>query len=370
MTRLLVSIVSALSRPQPTAKVMPMINQPRTTLLSALLMVAACAPVPPKVDTAAYNQMDGFLKELASRAGANLGSAEDFKIVVTQAYYPIGTLMRTGSTIPIDYTACLPAGAPPKSPTPSLFPSYELSKALAVDFGLDNEAIKQLADFGVTIKDTDTINLAVRAAKIQTLADNDLLQLLARGDCKGAVPASTAWLVRGYVLGQRTFLLKNEKANIVKGKIEKIASFNVSVGSGDASLNITDDAEVGFLQIVSQVAVAATSLAPATVTKPQVLAATGRVYVQRDRVDSTSKAESVVAALQSAAFGVAGSIERIDSSRMPKAAQVRYFNEGDRPGAERALVELQKQFPDAKLVRVGLPAPVGQLEVWLPKAPA
>ena len=80
-----------------------------------VMSVAVCAAfltgcpitVPVEKPTVVYTTMDGFLIELAGRASERLGNADDFKIVVTQAYYPIGTLMRAGSTIPIDYTACL-----------------------------------------------------------------------------------------------------------------------------------------------------------------------------------------------------------------------------------------------------------------------
>jgi hypothetical protein len=225
-----------------------------------------------------------------------------------------------------------------------------------------------LADFGVNVKDTDTVKLSVKSAQLQALADNDIQNLLRISKCVGAIPKSTVLLVRGYILGQRTFLLKNEKANDVKGNIPKIASFNVSVGSGDASLNLTDDAEVKFLQIVSQVTIAPTSTNLVAVTKPEVIGGTGRVYVQRDRADLTNKAKLIVDALRAASFNVVSKVETVDSARMPKAAQVRYFNESDKPMAEGALREFQKQFPNASIVRIGLPAPSGQLEIWLPKA--
>lgn len=329
--------------------------------------LTGCVATTPKVNPDVYTSMDEFLKDLATRASERLGNADDFKIVVTQADYPIGTLMRMGSTIPIDYKACIPSSAPPVSSTPSLFPGYELSRGLAIDFGLDNEAIKTLVDFGITVKDTDTVNVSVRAPKIQTLADSDLKNLLSRADCKGVVPPASAWLVRGYILGQRTFVLKNDKADNVKGKVNKVASFNVSVGSGTASLDLTDATEVGFLQIVSQVAISPLSATPASVVKPQVSTVSGRVFVQRDQLDTSTKGEQVVGALKAASLGVVSTIERVDHSSMPTVAEVRYFNEADKPLAETALAQLQKQFPNAKLTRISLPAPTGQLEVWLPR---
>lgn len=385
------------------------------TVCGCLFLLGGCSNNLPKPDEvkAAYSNIDDFQKELAIRAQDVMGKADDFKIVVTQASFPIGTLMRVGSTIPIDYTGCLPPSSPPKYSTPSLFPPYNLSKTLAIDFGLDNEAIKKLANFGVIIKDTDQITLSVKGSQLQVLADNDITKILSKSDCRSAIPTSSVWLVRGYVFGQRNFLLKSENANNVKGKIVKIASFNIDIGSGNQSVSITDESEMGFLQIVSQVTlpradVAATVerakaddaakskgdkaydaatdkgskgwgilttdsirdrivIAPAIVEQPKLVGTAGRVYVQRDHQDLSNKGENIVKALQNASFSVERNIERIDSSRMPKTAQVRYFNENDKVLANRALTDLQKLFPTAVLIRIGLPAPSGQIEIWLPR---
>lgn len=305
-----------------------------TTVVSTALFIIACGkttPISVPSVPAAYTNMNEFLEALAVEANKRLGGSDDFRVVVTQAQYAIGTLMRTGSTIPIDYTACLPVKSPPVLPAPNLFPTYEISSDLSVGFGLDNEIIKKLVDFDIIVKNTDTISISVKGSKIQSMADNDMVKILSQNDCKGAIPNPNAWLVRGYVFGQRLFILKNEKANNIKGKFIKFGSFNISVDSGNATLNFTDSSDIGFLQIVSQVSTSNDSTNYLSLKKPEMIKAIGKVYVQRDRYDATSKAEFVVAALRSAAFTVSSRIESIDTSHMPRVAQVRYFNETDKP---------------------------------------
>lgn len=131
---------------------------------------------------------------------------------------------------------------------------------------------------------------------------------------------------------------------------------------------MTDDAEVGFLQIVSQVTPTPLATTPISVTKPSVVInSAGRTYVQRDKLDSSGNANLIVTALKASSFSVGTAVEAIESRRMPKLAEVRYFNESDQFKAEGAVLILRAKFPDAVVRRVALPAPPGQLEVWLPR---
>jgi hypothetical protein len=66
-------------------------------------------------------------------------------------------------------------------------------------------------------------------------------------------------------------------------------------------------------------------------------------------------------------FKVASDIEKIDSSRMPRVTQVRFFNDSDKASADLALKIVSVSRPNAVAVRVGIPAPQGQLELWLTK---
>jgi hypothetical protein len=345
-------------------------------LFPSLILIGCSWPVisPPGTEIApAIATVDQFMDDLAKRAAGKFGQEDNFKVVVTQADYPVGTLMQAGRTIPINYTSCVPANVAgmntfaPAVNVPSLFPQYTISKNLAIDIGLDNEAIEKLINFGVDVKNTSKVAFSVKAPKVQMLADSDLKSLLGRADCKASIPSTPVWLIRGYILGQRTFLLQGAKSGQVKAGIEKIGKFDVAIG-GDAALNVTDDAQVGFLQIISQVMASPGNTTTPVVSAPVASQVSGKVYVQRDRLDNSGKGDVVVALLKAASFNVASAIEAVETRRMPRLPQIRYFNDGDKARAEEALISLKNQFPNATLSRVSLPAPTGQIEIWLPRA--
>ena len=311
-----------------------------------------------------FDQFDQFQAELAARSARKIGSADDFKIIVTQVAYPIGTLMRAGSTIPIDYSACTPTSTPVAYDAPNLFPTYTLSKALAVDLGLDNDVINKLTDFGVKVSATDKVTFSVKSTSLQTLADTDLKKTLNNSGCRELIKGNTAWLVRGYVEGQRDFSLEKSRKTTLAGNVQKIASFNVD-GGNENGLSLTDDKTVGFLQIISQVTTVAENTAP-EFEKPTAQNVQGRTYIQQDKLDASDAGIAISKALKADKFNVMG-IERLTSSEMPDIAQVRLFNNADKQDALRALSELQKRFPNAELKKIGLPAAPGHLEIWLPK---
>jgi hypothetical protein len=335
--------------------------------------LAGCGTQLPSTDHASeqLSNFDALQTELAARASKGLtGSSAnqvDFNVVVTQAEYPIGTLLRQGTTIPVDAAACLPAAQPVSAAMNSMFPNYAMTASTAVDFGLDSAVIKWLASLKVTVKDTDTVTLSFKGVTDDTLTDDDIVALQARAACSAAIASKPVWLVRGYIKAQRTFSLKNDRTNDFAASVPKIGSFEVSPGSGNVSLDITDAAPVGFLQIVSQVQ-APTTRAPASIATLSAPTTAGEVYVQKDRNDRSDKSQRIVAAIQAQGIRVEPSVEALDSSKMPATASVRYFHDGDQAAAQRVLAQLQAVFPDARLIRLKLPAPPGQLEVWLPRA--
>lgn len=311
-----------------------------------------------------FNQFDLFQEELAIRSSKKIGMADDFKIIVTQVAYPIGTLMRAGSTIPIDYSACIPTSTPVAYAAPNLFPSYSLSKALAVDVGLDNNVIKKLLDLGVNVSASDKITFSVKGTSLQTLADTDLKRALNTPGCRDVIKGSSAWLVRGYVEGVRSFSLTNSNKATLKGNIEKIASFNVN-GENSNQLSLTDDKTVGFLQIVSQVSIVADNTAP-KFEKPTVQNFQGKTFIQQDRLDQSDSGTTLAKVLKAKKLNIMR-VEKLPSSEMPNTAQVRFFNDGDMQAAQDVLSELRKYYSNAELKKVGLPAASGTLEVWLPR---
>jgi hypothetical protein len=93
------------------------------------------------------------------------------------------------------------------------------------------------------------------------------------------------------------------------------------------------------------------------------------MYVQEDVRDTPASGAKVVQLLQTGwpSAKVENEVQRIPSQTMPDVAQVRYFNEADVAKAQRCVEILKKVYPNARVVRIGLPSPKGQLEVWLPK---
>ena len=62
-------------------------------------------------------------------------------------------------------------------------------------------------------------------------------------------------------------------------------------------------------------------------------------------------------------------VERVSTAKMPSSSQIRFFNAADQNLANICKAHLKAATGlDARIVRVGLTAPAGQLEVWLQKA--
>jgi len=338
-------------------------------IFSGIAITGGCLPskpLPPR-DVVNFTEMDQFQSDLAERVSKNFNPEKqpDFKVIVTQAGYPIGTVMRANSTIPISYTACQPSSTPPVVGAGNLFPTYRLAGGLAVDFGLNNDVIKELANFGVTVKDTDTVLVEVKNSQVQIAADQDLQKAAASADCQSILSRQSVWIVRGYILGQRNFSAKNETSRDVHGNVTKIGTFDVNIGSGNAEVSIADDKPNGFLQVISAVDDRQTSI---SFTGPSAGPGAGKIYVQRDRLDDPANATLLVGSLAQQGFSVAKGIEAFDTAKMPKVTQVRYFNDSDKSEAEHILALLRQKYPSATLVRIGLPAPTGQLEVWLSRS--
>lgn len=336
---------------------------------------------PPTDEHAAvrYETLDQLQQALAQRAATAWGGGDDFNIVVTAYEVPIGTLMRQGRSVPVEYSACKPQDVPPKFGIPSLLQNYNVSREAAVDFGLDQDLLAKLGSLDANVKNASVLELSFKQPAIQVLSDGQIDSLLGNPACRQAIAGRPVLLVRGYIVGQRKFTLQNVKTNAFAGKVNQTAGFSVNPGSGASSLDISDDTDRGFLQIVSQVDVVPEVRGPASeggnvaVEKPQApvasnFTAAGTIYIQKDRADPTDRAGQVQQALRAAGLKVEQGIERIDTAKMPRRAQVRYFNAADKVRAEQVVTAVQAFFPNAKAARISVPAPAGQMEVWLPRS--
>lgn len=361
------------------------------------MLLASCkdaAPVvAPEAPEPEFQSMDNLNTALAQRAATRLGfEVDEYRVIVTEAGFAPGTLLTPNTSRVESYTACAPGEPrPPEVALPSMFPDYSISNTVAASFGLDEAVLSSLAAAKVEVTGNRAAKLTFRNVKASFLANDQLLQVLKQPACKQAIGAGEYFLVRGEIKGQRSLALDGSLKANAEVKAATIGNVAITPLDGRAAVAINDENPVPFLLIIAVVrlpedmdrggprgpAPGAMVVAPdlATVETdaapgrgPASVAPTGLVYVQRDRDDRSAAASAVVAALSAGGLRVADAVENVPHDRMPVEAQVRYFNEADRSAGEAALKLLQARFPAAKLRRVGLKAPAGQLEVWLPRA--
>jgi hypothetical protein len=93
------------------------------------------------------------------------------------------------------------------------------------------------------------------------------------------------------------------------------------------------------------------------------------MYVQEDSTEAPEAGTRVVQLLRKGwpSADIESAVQKIPTQKMPDVAQVRYFNASDEPLANRCVEVLKQEYPTARAVRIGLPSPKGQLEVWLPR---
>ena len=103
------------------------------------------------------------------------------------------------------------------------------------------------------------------------------------------------------------------------------------------------------------------------VTAPGPVGGEGQIYVQQAEADTPASGSQVVSLLQTGGFKVEPRVERTADKVTPDRAQVRYFNEADKEHAMQVLETFKQKYPDAVLVPLKIRAPLGQLEVWLPR---
>ena len=348
---------------------------------------------PPAAPKPEFRSIDSLNAALAERAAQRLDfNVDDYRVIVTEAGFPPGTLVQPKTARVESWDACAPGDRrPPLVPLPSMFPDYSVSNSVAASFGLDEAALSSLASAKVDVASNRAVKLTFRNVKASFLANDQMRQVLEQPACKAALASGVHYLVRGEIIGQRSLAMEGSLKANAEVRAATIGSVAITPVDGRAVVAINDEAPVQFLQIIAVLrppAIAggspvlvntapavvapqpvqmppAPGRGPASVIRP---APAGIVYIQRDRNDRSGAAADVAAALAASGLRVAAAVESIPHDRMPAEAQVRYFNEADRGTGEAALRLLQARFPGARLRRVGLKAPAGQLEVWLPRA--
>ena len=318
------------------------------------------------------SSFDEFNQDLAKRVTDVLvpGGAPDFQVVVTPATDPIGTLYRKGRSVPYDDMSCAPPADPASRSMPNAFPSYALDAKIAGEAGLDPALFQGVANVGATLGAASSFSFSVLNAQVKTLTDAVIDRVLAGAGCVGALRGEMV-IVRGYVIGQRQFSTKSSRSAGANTAVTKVGRFEVSADNSGV-LTITDTAPQQFLQILSVVTpppASARSGLPrvAALTLPTAVNGVGRIYVQQPRIDDAAKGRQIVGLLSDTGLNVVPQVEGTENDKTPDRAQVRYFNEADKANATKVLDTLKQKYPDAVLVPLKIPAPSGQVEVWLPR---
>ena len=339
-------------------------------LFSCLLLtcstvgLTACTTVPEGTPPQLFS-FDLLNADLAKRVkdrilGPNSDSNADFVVGLTNSVDPIGTLYRYGTTRAISRMACTDLA--PATVDALYFPSkYTLTREAAASLGLD-QALTKIAELGINLKNDQGITLEFSQNKQNEVDDSQINNVISLNQvCKSTIGDKQVSFVRGYIAVKRNFTASAGNNFDVNIKAQKIGTLTIKPVAASRKVEIIDDMPANFIQIIQIVKGSLTGG-----TRPvEVAQGTGLSYIQIDAGDTSNNAFQLEKDLRAANIRIADDIEKIQSSQMPAVSQVRYFNDSDKSKAEEILQIVRKIKPNAIGLRVGLPAPIGQTEIWL-----
>ena len=323
---------------------------------------------------------DQFQQDLANRVLKQFGGGSDFSVIVATTAYPLGTLLRASGSVPADLEDCVPAPLPKPFAAQHLFPSYTMSSDTALSANLGSGALQGLDSAGVNLKQSQNIQYTIADAQIQIMDDKSVEHVTGQGDCGNFISDHPGMrLIRGTVLGKMTFTVKVDSPATVKAQLAKIGGFSINDNPGSSTLSIADNESQPIVQLLSEFGTSQNASVSPTTPKPVEAAVPSRspasvdvrahMYVQEDATDTPEAGTKVVQLLRKGwpTANVESQVQKIPTQKMPEVAQVRYFNASDEAFANRCVEILKQAYPNARAVRIGLPSPKGQLEVWLPR---
>jgi hypothetical protein len=347
-------------------------------------------PLVPKGSVAAgttaqdVGNFDQFQQDLASRVLKEYGAGSagsDFSVIVATTAYPLGTLLRPTGSVPADLEDCVPAPLPKPYSAQHLFPSYTMSSDTALTANLGSHAFQGLDSAGVNLKQTSKVHYTIEDTQIQIMDDKSVDKVTGQGDCGKYISSHPGMrLIRGTVFGKMTFVVNVDNPASVTAQLAKIGGFSVSDNPQSSTLSITDNESQPIVELLSEFSTESTDAKSHPTPKafettnsvardPASADVVARMFVQQDAQDTSDAGKRVVQILHQGwpSGKVESRIDRIPTEKMPDTAQVRYFNGSDVDLANRCLEILKKVYPTARVVRIGLASPRGQLEVWLPR---
>ncbi|MFM0221065.1 hypothetical protein [Paraburkholderia dipogonis] len=353
------------------------------------LLTTACSKTPATQeanehsDVAAVANYDVLNEGLAERVRNVLhvpATGSTTQIFVTTTESGIGSVYRThGPWLPYNDSSCQ-FSTPPKNGMPSVFTTYQISKSIAADVGLDSSLIQALASFDVKLSNASSFSFSILDAQLQVVSESNFKEGLAEPKCASALASAgdDLYVVRGYVSGKRAFSTTVDTSGLVKAGVKKIATFDISADGGKATLGITDTQPIEFLQILELVHAPATNpaltasaspAAPAPPPRPSAPAGTNGpsiIYIQQNTADNRSVGDKAKDILKKAGLPVANGVESL--AKTPDRSIVKYFQDADQAGAEHVAELLGAQYGKVDAIRAKAPnVKAGQLEVWLAK---
>jgi hypothetical protein len=322
---------------------------------------------------------DQFQQDLANRVLKQFGGGSDFSVIVATTAYPLGTLLRATGSVPADLEDCVPAPLPKPFAAQHLFPSYTMSSDTALAANLGSGALQGLDNAGVNLKQSQDIQYTIADAEIQIMDDKSVEQVTGQGNCGKYISGHPGMrLIRGTVLGKMTFTVKVDNPATVKAQLAKIGGLSINDNPGSSTLSIADNESQPIVELLSEFGTSENASVSPTTPKPVEAVASrspasvdvgAHMYVQEDATDTPEAGTKVVQLLRKGwpTANIESQVQKIPTQKMPDVAQVRYFNASDEAFANRCLEILKQAYPNARVVRIGLPSPKGQLEVWLPR---
>lgn len=335
-----------------------------------------------RVTTQSVGDFDQFQQDLADRVLKQYGGGKDFSVIVATTAYPLGTLLRSTGSVPADLEDCVPTPLPKPFAAQHLFPSYTMSSETALAANLGSGALQGLDSAGVNLKQSQDVQYMIKDAQIQIMDDKSVEQVTGQGNCGEYISNHPGMrLIRGTVLGKMTFTVKVDNPATVKAQLAKIGGFSIDDNPESSTVSVADNDSQPILELLSEFSSGPTaSIAHPTPKPVEASVVSNRspasvepepphMYIQMDVQDSPAAGAKVVQLLRVGwpSADVESKVQKIPTQKMPDTAQVRYFNESDLAIANRCLGILRQAYPNARVVRIGLPSPKGQLEVWLPK---
>jgi hypothetical protein len=357
-------------------------------VLAAIIVVwhLAHKPENPLVSGGPQNvaNFDQFQDDLATRVLEKLGdgrTGNDFSVIVATAAYPLGTLLRPSGSVPADLEDCVPAPPPTPFSAQRLFPSYTMSSDTAVAANIGSRALDGLNNAGVNLGHSSKVQYTITDTQIQIMDDKSVERVTAQGNCGKFIAAHPGMrLVRGAVIGKMTFIVQVDNPASVKAQLTKIGGLSVNDNPQGSTVSIADEHSEPIVELLSEFrgkSSATSPVAPNRVQAERPIASTpgnpdhqqAHMYIQEDAADTPAAGAKVVQLLRTGwpTANVESAVQRIPSQKMPDVAQVRYFDAADEALANRCIGILKQAYPGARAVRIGLPSPKGQLEVWLPR---